>query len=55
MHDVIEDAGERIVVRGTHAILDPKIVARYAGTQGRLTCDNAFDFDLRVSTTSMVD
>ena len=55
VHDVIEDAGERIVVRGTHTILDPKIVARYAGKQGRLTCDNAFDFDLRVTKTSLVD
>lgn len=55
VREVIEDAGERIVVRGTHAILDPKIVARYAGTQGRLTCDNAFHFDLRITKTSLVD
>jgi hypothetical protein len=51
---VEEDAGLRIVSQGTHTILDPKIVADYAGKQGKLTCDNAFDFDLRVTKTSMV-
>ncbi|MDF1602537.1 hypothetical protein [Nocardioides sp. YIM 152315] len=52
---VEEDAGQRIVTNGTHTILDPKIVAVYAGKQGRLTCDHAFDFDQLVRRTSLVD
>ncbi|MFC7495016.1 MULTISPECIES: hypothetical protein [unclassified Nocardioides] len=51
IRDVRDDGGLHIVARGTHTILDPKIVATYAGTAGKLTCDNAFHFNLEVTKT----
>jgi len=53
VHDVVEDAGLRIVSKGTHKILQPVLTVSYDGRTGRLTCDNAFAFNLKVTKTSI--
>ncbi|GAA4718658.1 hypothetical protein [Nocardioides conyzicola] len=55
VHDVVEDAGLRIVTTGKHKLLKPILKVSYAGRSGRLTCDNAFAFNLKVTKTSIVD
>jgi hypothetical protein len=55
VHEVVEDAGLRIVSKGTHKLLRPVLTVRYAGRSGRLTCDQAFAFALKVTKTSLVD
>jgi hypothetical protein len=55
VHDVVEDAGLRIVSTGTHKLLKPVLTVSYDGRSGRLTCDNAFVFKLKVTKTSIVD
>ena len=55
VNEVVEDAGYRIVSKGTHKLLKPVLTVTYGGRTGRLTCDNAFLFDLKVTKTPMVD
>ncbi len=53
VHEVVEDAGLRIVSKGTHKLLTPALTIRYGGRSGGLTCDHAFAFDLKVTKTSI--
>ncbi|KQW52977.1 hypothetical protein ASC77_01330 [Nocardioides sp. Root1257] len=53
--EVVEDAGLRIVSAGTHRLLEPVLTVSYDGRTGRLTCDSAFAFNLKVTKTSIVD
>ena len=55
VHDVVEDAGLRIVTTGTHRLLKPVLTVTYGTRTGALTCDNAFAFHLKVAKTSIVD
>ena len=55
VHEVVEDAGLRIVSRGKHKLLKPVLEVSYAGQSGKLTCDNAFAFNLKITKTSIVD
>ena len=54
VHETVEDAGLRIVSKGTHRLLAPVLTVRYAGRTGRLSCDSAFAFQLKVTKTSIV-
>lgn len=54
VHETVEDAGLRIVSKGTHRLLAPILTVRYAGRTGRLSCDSAFAFHLNVTKTSIV-
>ena len=55
VNEVVEDAGYRIVSKGTHKLLKPVLTVTYGGRTGRLSCDNAFLFDLKVTKTPIVD
>ena len=55
VNEVVEDAGYRIVSKGTHKLLKPVLTVTYGGRSGVLSCDNAFLFDLKVTKTAMVD
>lgn len=54
VHEVIDDAGLHIVSTGTHKLLRPALTVSYDGRSGRLTCDSAFAFNLKVTKTSSV-
>jgi len=55
VHEVVEDAGERIVSTGTHRLLKPRVTFTYDGESTKLTCDPAFIYKLKVTKTSIVD
>lgn len=55
VHEVIEDAGYRVTSTGTHRLLRPRLSVTYGGETGRLSCDRAFVFDLKVTKTPIVD
>lgn len=51
VHEEHDDAGQHIVVDGTHRRLRSDLVLTYAGTRIPLTCDTAFAYRLRVTKT----
>jgi hypothetical protein len=55
VREVIEDAGLRIVSKGTHTRLRNDLVVRYGNRSTVLTCSDAFAFRLKVTKTSIVD
>jgi hypothetical protein len=55
VHEVIEDAGERIVSTGTHRRLKTRVKFAYDGESTKLTCSPAFIYKLKVTKTSIVD
>ncbi|MFD3537389.1 hypothetical protein [Streptomyces sp. NPDC058664] len=53
VHDVYQDDGWTIVSEGTHQRLKPKVTVRVLGKTARLTCADAFAYDLKVTKTPM--
>jgi len=51
VHDEYDDAGQHIVVNGYHRALDSDLTMSWKGTTIRLTCDNAFYYNLKVTKT----
>jgi hypothetical protein len=55
IHDVVEDAGLRILTQGTHRRLAHDLTVSYRGRSTTLVCDPAVAFRLKVTKTSIVD
>ncbi|WP_028644339.1 hypothetical protein [Nocardioides sp. URHA0020] len=55
VHEVVEDAGLRIVSDGTHTRLRTKLTLIYGKRATKLACSDAFVYDLTVTKTSLVD
>jgi hypothetical protein len=49
VHDSFDDAGEHIVVDGSHRTVVTDLTLTYRGAKAALTCDDAFRYDLRVT------
>ncbi len=54
VHEEREDAGQHIVVDGIHKPLDADLVLTWRKRNADLDCDNAFRYDLTVTTTPIV-
>jgi hypothetical protein len=54
IHDVVEDAGLRIVSEGVHRRLAHDLTVTYGGRSTTLACDPAVAFRLKVTKTSLV-
>jgi len=52
VHEVVDDGGLHIVSKGTHRLLAPVLTVTVGDRTGRLTCDGAFVFNLKVTKTS---
>jgi hypothetical protein len=48
VHEEHDDAGQHIVIDGYHRALDSDLTMSWQGTTIRLTCDNAFYYNLKV-------
>lgn len=51
IHEVVEDAGERIVSDGTHRMLKPRLTFKLGKQSTPLSCDTAFAYKLTVTRT----
>lgn len=54
VHEEHDDAGQHIVVDGTHRAITARLRLSYRGDTARLDCDNAFRYRLRVTRTPVV-
>src|SRR6478609_125941 len=55
IHEVVEDAGLRILTEGTHRRFAHDLTVAYRGRSSALACDPAVAFRLKVTKTSMLD
>lgn len=54
VHEEQDDAGQHLVMDGTHRALTTRLTLSYRGEQAPLTCETAFRYRLRVTRTPSV-